>query len=94
MKMQNMSRTVLQQRVTWNPPETQTGVSGEGATNSLNPKREAEKTEPEKEELSQYVSMVYDALTLQILSDDQLINMALCGGQDVRRNRLQTLEDQ
>ena len=29
-----------------------------------------------------------------ILSDDQMINMALCGCQKIRLNRLQTLEEQ
>ena len=95
MKIDTFSKRVLQkEKLAWNPPEARADVSGSGATSSLNLKRETEKTEAEKEEVSQYASMLYDALTLQILSDDQLIHMALCGGQDVRRNRLESLEDQ
>ena len=73
-------------------------MAGKGGTQDVNPEREAEEKESEKDSEKEpnqkldFVSIISDALSLQILSDDQMMDMALCGCQQVRQHRLSTFK--
>ena len=57
----------------------------------MNPGRETEEKESEKDsekelnEIFDFVSIISDALELQILSDDQMMDVALRGSQQIRK---------
>ncbi|CAL1170921.1 unnamed protein product [Cladocopium goreaui] len=84
----------------WNPPGGNRARPSKSGTQDVNPGRETEEKESEKDsekelnEIFDFVSIISDALELQILSDDQMIGMALCASQQIRKHRFSTFQKQ
>ena len=84
----------------WNPPGGNRARPSKSGTQDVNPGRETEEKESEKDsekelnEIFDFVSIISDALELQILSDDQMMDMALCGSQQIRKHRFSTFQEQ
>ena len=84
----------------WKPPGGNRARPSKSETQDVNSQREAEEKESEKDSEKEsnqkldFVSIISDALSLQILSDDQMMDMALCGCQQVRQHRFSTFQAQ